>query len=396
MKPVKVADGIWWVGAVDWDTRNFHGYSTLRGSTYNAYLIIDDKITLIDTVKAPFFNEMMARVSEIVDPAKISVVISNHVEMDHSGALPLLMEKLPRAAVYTSPQGEKGLRLHYKQDWDFHTVKTGDSLNIGRRNLAFVSTPMVHWPDNMLTYCPEEKILFSNDAFGEHLASSERFADEVSLGVVEEEAAKYYANIVMPYGAQTQKALAAAAGLDIAVVAPSHGLIWRRDVPTVVGWYKKWSADQPENKAVVVYDSMWHSTETMALRVGDALEHAGVPAKMCNLKTTHVSDIMTAVLLSKFIFVGSPTLNNGIMPTVSQFLTYLAGLAPKNRVGFAFGSYGWGGQSVGIIDKIMREAGVEMLDSVRIQYIPGEDQLQSLSAHVEQGVRPYLGTSQTE
>jgi flavorubredoxin len=272
-------------------------------------------------------------------------------------------------------------------------VKTGDALNIGRRSLAFVSTPMVHWPDNMLTYCPEERILFSNDAFGEHLASAERFADEAPLGIVEEEAAKYYANIVMPYGTQTQKALAGAAGLDIEIIAPSHGLIWRRDVETVVGWYKKWSADQPENKAVVVYDSMWHSTETMALRIGDALEHAGVPAKMCNLKTTHISDIMTAVLMSKFVFVGSPTLNNGIMPTVSQFLTYLAGLAPKNRVGFAFGSYGWGGQSVGIVDKILRDAGMTVLDSVRVQYIPGEEQLQSLAGHVREGVRPFLAAS---
>ncbi|MDR0434818.1 MAG: FprA family A-type flavoprotein [Gracilibacteraceae bacterium] len=390
MKPVKVADNIWWVGAVDWDTRNFHGYSTLRGSTYNAYLVIDDKITLIDTVKASFYDEMTARISEIIDPAKIDVLISNHVEMDHSGALPLLMEKLPRAVIYTSAAGEKGLRLHYKKDWNFQVVKTGDVLNTGRRSFTFVNAPMVHWPDNMLTYCPEEKILFSNDAFGEHLASAERFADEAPLGIVEEEAAKYYANIVMPYGAQTQKALAAAAGLDIRIIAPSHGLIWRRDIKTVMDWYNKWSSDQPENRAIVVYDSMWHSTETMALRVGDALEHAGVPAKMCNLKTTHISDIMTAVLISKFVFVGSPTLNNGIMPTVSQFLTYLAGLAPKNRIGFAFGSYGWGGQSVGIVERIMREAGVEMLDSVRIQYVPTEEQLRSLSEHVAQGVRARL------
>ncbi|MDR1603718.1 MAG: flavodoxin domain-containing protein [Gracilibacteraceae bacterium] len=393
MRAVKVADNIWWVGAVDWDTRNFHGYSTSRGSTYNAYLIVDDKITLIDTVKAPFFPEMMARIAEIVDPAKIDIVISNHVEMDHSGALPLLMEKIPNAPVYTSPQGEKGLRAHYRKDWDFRVVKTGDALRTGRYSFSFVSTPMVHWPDNMLTYCPEAKILFSNDAFGEHLASAERFADEAALGIVEEEAAKYYANIVMPYGAQTQKALAGAGGLDIELIAPSHGLIWRRDIETIIGWYQKWSADRPENKAVVVYDSMWHSTEAMALRVGDALEHAGVPARMCNLKTTHISDIMTGVLMSRFVFVGSPTLNNGIMPTVAQFLTYLAGLAPKNRVGFAFGSYGWGGQSVGIIDKILRDAGMEVLDSVRLQYIPDEEQLRSLSEHVQKGLRPFLGAN---
>jgi flavorubredoxin len=390
MKPVEVADNIWWVGAVDWDARNFHGYSTSRGSTYNAYLIVDEKITLIDTVKAPFFAEMTARISEVVDPAKIDIVVSNHVEMDHSGALPLLMDKLPNASVYTSPQGEKGLRAHYRKDWNFRAVKTGDSLSIGRLSLAFVNTPMVHWPDNMLTFCREEKILFSNDAFGEHLASAERFADEAPLGIVEEEAAKYYANIVMPYGIPTQKALAETAGLDVKIIAPSHGLIWRRNVETIIGWYKKWSSDQPENKAVVVYDSMWRSTETMAARIGDAMERAGVPAKMCNLKTTHISDIMTSVLMSKFVFVGSPTLNNGIMPTVSQFLTYLAGLAPKNRVGFAFGSYGWGGQSVGIIDKILRGAGMEVLDSVRVQYIPSEEQLQSLSEHVQKGVQSFI------
>jgi len=209
MKPVEIKPGIYWVGGIDWDLRNFHGYLTQKGSTYNAYLIVDEKTVLVDTVKHYLFEEMLSRVKEIIDPSRIDYVVANHVEMDHSGSIPKILKIAPKAKVITSPQGEKGLSRHFKRDWNFRVVKSGDTINIGKRSLQFFLTPMVHWPDNMVTYIPEEKLLLSNDAFGQHLASAKRFDDEVGWDITFEEAAKYYANIVLPYGEQVKKALAA-------------------------------------------------------------------------------------------------------------------------------------------------------------------------------------------
>ncbi|UWG96344.1 FprA family A-type flavoprotein [Dehalobacter sp. DCM] len=376
VKAVKVAENIYWVGGIDWHIRNFHGYMTQRGSSYNAYLVIDEKITLIDTVKHYLCDEMIARISDIVDPADIDYVISNHVEMDHSGSLPEIMAIATKATLVTSPNGEKGLKAHFKDQWNYRIVKSGDTLNIGKRTLAFVQTPMVHWPDNMVTYLPEDKILFSNDAFGQHIASSERFDDELPLGILLEEAQKYYANIVLPYGSQVQKALEAVSGLEINTIATSHGIIWRSHIPDILREYQKWSSNTTENKAVVVYDTMWNSTEIIADGIVEAFENKGYQVKLMNLRNNHISDIMTEVTTAKYICVGSPTLNNNIMPTVASFLTYMKGLAPKNRMGLAFGSYGWSGQSVGIIEQALKDCGFETLENIRIQYIPDEDQLE--------------------
>jgi flavorubredoxin len=384
VKPVKIKENIYWVGGIDWDIRNFHGYLTQRGATYNAYLIIDEKITLVDTVKHYLFDEMLARISALVDPAKIDYIISNHVEMDHSGGLPRLMEIAPGAKIITSPNGEKGLKVHYKKDWDFRVMKSGETLNIGKRNLTFVHTPMVHWPDNMTSYLAEDKILFSNDAFGQHIATSERFDDELPLDILLEEAGKYYANIVMPYGPQVQKALEAVAGLDIEIIAPSHGIIWRHSIPHIIKEYQKWSGNETDNKAVIVYDSMWNSTEKIAYAIQEAFENKGITTIMRNLKLNHISDIMTDVLTAKYICVGSPTINNNMLPTAAAFLTYLKGLAPKNRIGLAFGSYGWGGQSVGLVEDYLKDMGCEILNKIRIQYIPDEDKLKQVTKELEE------------
>ncbi|MFC1478201.1 FprA family A-type flavoprotein [Candidatus Margulisiibacteriota bacterium] len=375
MQNIELKKDIYWVGGIDWDLRSFHGYLTQRGTTYNSYLIIDEKITLIDTVKYYLVDEMLERISQIIDPAKIDYVISNHVEMDHSGGLPRLMELCPNATVVCSPKGEAGLKAHYKPDWNFKVVDTGDSLSIGRHNLQFVATPMVHWPDNMVTYCPEEKLLFSNDGFGQHIASDERFDDEYKFGIVMEEAKKYYANIVLPYGAMVQKELEAASTLDIEMIAPSHGIILRSHIPEMIEAYKKWSANEIEKKAVIVYDTMWHSTEKIAKALYNIFKAKEYNVVMYNLQHIHISDVMTDVLDAEYICVGSPTLNNNMMPHVSAFLTYMKGLAPKNRKGMAFGSYGWGGQSVGQIEAILKESGFEMLEQVRMQYIPDQIEL---------------------
>lgn len=386
MKAIEMKKGIYWVGAIDWDLRNFHGYLTQRGSTYNAYLIVDEKVTLVDTVKHYKVDEMMRRISSVIDPKKIDYVVSNHVEMDHSGGLPAVMEMVPNASLITSPNGEKGLKRHYKKDWNFQVMQSGDSLNTGRYNLQFVLTPMVHWPDNMLTYLPEEKILFSNDAFGQHLASSERFDDEYPVDVILQEAEKYYANIVLPYANQVNKALEAAAGLDIGMIAPSHGIIWRKHIPEIIEKYKKWASNETDKKAVIIYDTMWHSTERMAEVIMDCFDDEGYSTKLCNLQYHHISDILTDIIDAEYICVGSPTLNNNILPTVAAFMCYLKGLAPRGRKAIAFGSYGWGGQSVGIISGMLEEMKMELKESHRIQYIPEDADLDELREKIKAAI----------
>jgi flavorubredoxin len=379
LKKQQIKPDIYWVGAIDWDIRNFHGYSTPRGTTYNAYLLKDKKITLVDTVKHYKFDEMLARIKEIINPEKIDYIVSNHVEMDHSGSLPKILEICPNAKIITSTKGEKGLKKHYKKDYNFKVVNSGDTLNIGKKTLHFVHIPMVHWPDSMVTYIPSDKLLLPNDAFGQHIASSERFDDEVEWGILQEEAAKYYANIVMPYGDQVKKALDILSDLDIDMIAPSHGVIWRKNIPSILKEYKKWAGFQTEKKALIVYDSMWGSTEKMAYKLLEGLEESDVSVAIRNLKNTDISDIITDVLTSRIICFGSPTLNNGMMPTMGGFLTYLKGLKPRNRVGFVFGSYGWGGQAVGEIKTILEGLKWDIpYENINLNYIPELKELKDL------------------
>lgn len=387
MKAIKIKEGIYWVGGIDWDLRNFHGYLTQRGSTYNSYLIIDEKITLIDNVKTYMFPEQMERISEIIDPAKIDYIVQNHIEMDHSGSLPFIMEKCPKTKIFASPKGVEGLQKHYRGNLEYHVVKSGDKLDLGSRTLQFVQTPMVHWPDNMVSYCPEEKVLFSNDAFGQHIASTERFDDEYSLSVIMEEAKKYYANIVLPYSAQVKKVMEVLKGIDAEVICPSHGIIWRKHIPELLEQYRVWSNNEVGPRALIVYDTMWKSTEKIAYAIHDAFEAAGIPVDMRNLQVNHISDIMTDIMTAKYVCVGSPTLNNNILPTVSAFLTYMKGLAPKKRIGMAFGSYGWGGQSIGVVDKILQECSYDMMPMVRYQYVPVKDDLNQIKMNVLEEIK---------
>jgi flavorubredoxin len=383
MKPIQIRDGIYWVGGIDWELRNFHGYLTQRGSTYNAYLVLDEKITLIDTVKHYLFDEMMERISAVTDPSRIDCIVSNHVEMDHSGSIPLLKKVAPRAEVLTSVNGEKGLKMHYREDLNLRAVKSGEGLKLGKRSLQFIHTPMVHWPDNMVAWMPEEKILFSNDAFGQHIATSERFDDQYPVNIIMEEAKKYYANIVLPYSAQVKKALDALSGISPEVIAPSHGIIWRSHIGAILEQYALWSANKTEDRALIIYDTMWNSTRKMAFAIQRAFENRNIRTCMLDLKNNHISDIMTEVLTAKYICVGSPTLNNNMLPTVAAFLTYFKGLAPKGRTALAFGSYGWGGQSIEQVDAALRECGFTMLDRIKTQYIPDEAALQEMTARLE-------------
>lgn len=373
MKAVEIKKNVYWVGAIDWDIREFHGYSTQRGTTYNAYLIIDEKVVLIDTVKNHFYGEMLSRIKSIIDPNKIDIVISNHSEMDHSGALPQILDICKNATLICSPNGELNLKKHFDASkWNLKTVKTNEKINIGKKNLSFVLMQMVHWPDSMATYLYEDKILFPNDAFGQHIASSERFVDDYPLDIVFDEAKKYYANIILPFSRQTKVALDDIQKLDIQVIAPSHGLIWKKDLSKITDAYQKWDANETINKAVIVYDTMWGSTKLMAEAIYKAFEEKGYIVELKNLKFNHISDIMKDIIDAKYICIGSPTLNNTTLPSIAAFLCYLKGLKPKNRVGLAFGSYGWGGQAVDEIEQIYKNLSFETLSSIKIQYVPSK------------------------
>lgn len=381
MKPLEIAKDIYSVGVKDWNVRNFHGYLTQRGSTYNAYLIIDEKVTLIDTVKAPFCEEFLERISRVIDLSKIDYVISNHVEQDHAGCMPQIMAHLHNATVLTTAAAEKEHKMHYDTSkWKVQTVKTGDTVSIGKRSLTFLTTPMVHWPDNMLTYCPEDKILFSNDAFGQHLAVSENFDDELSLDLILAEAKKYYANIVMPYSSQVATALNAAAGLDIKMIAPGHGMIWRKNIPAILENYTKWSRGDMEKKAVIVFDSMWHSTESIAYAVRNAFEQKDYSFRFFDLKANHISDVITDCLDAEYICVGSPTLNKNIMPSVAAMLTYIQGLICKGKKGVLFGSYGWAPLNMKFMQRYFDESYIETIAKYNINFVPTKEELAKITA----------------
>jgi flavorubredoxin len=376
MKPVEIKPQVYWVGTVDWNLRYFHGYITPRGSTYNSYLIVDDKIALVDTVKHYLGGELLSRIREVVDPGKIDYLVVNHIEMDHSSSVPQFMEAAHQATIVTSPKGKKGLERFYKKEWNYTLVDSGDELKLGRRTLKFVHTPMVHWPDSMVTYIPEDKLLLPNDAFGQHIASSARFDDELGWDVVHEEAAKYYANIVFPYGEQVDKALEVVSSLPIDMIGPSHGVIWRSFIPRLLQAYHRWANNETDPRAVIVYDTMWGSTQKIALALQEGLEAAGVPVTMKFLQTSHISEVVPDILTARAILIGTPTLNNGMLPSVSSLLTYLKGLRPKNRIGMAFGSYGWGGQGAREAEAVIREMGWEIPEkNININHIPDDSEL---------------------
>ena len=380
LNAIEISPKVWWVGGIDWNERLFHGYTTERGITYNAYLIMDEKVTLIDTCKATFADELVQRISQVVDPAEIDVVITNHVEMDHSGSLPVIHKIAPNAEIYASAgAGVNELRAHF--GIEATPVKTGDTLCIGERTLSFVTTPMVHWPDNMVTYSDVDKILFSNDAFGQHLATTKRFDDENDMCEVMKQAKKYYANIVWPYGMQAGRALAAVKGLELKMIAPSHGCIWRSHIAEIIAKYEEWTTYQTQEKAVVVFDSMWHSTESMAREICDAFIAEGISAQLVDLKSTHISDIMLYMCDARYVAVGSPTLNSNMLPTVASFLTYMRGLSPKNdqRIGLAFGSYGWAPLGPKQVYAELENAKFQLpVPVVAQQWVPSEENLAEL------------------
>ena len=346
--------GVHWVGVVDWGLRHFHGHelSTHRGSTYNSYLIMDEKVAIVDTVWGPFQDQFIENVRDVIEPAKIDYVVVNHAEPDHSGSLPALMRHCPNATVVVSKRGHESVEGHYHQPWNFKPVKTGDTINIGSSDLVFLEAPMLHWPDSMFTYVTGRNLLLPNDAFGQHYATDFRFNDEVNTEELYEEAIKYYANILTPYSKMVIKKIEEVLALKLPVdmIGPSHGVIWRKNPLQIVNAYRKWAEQVPEKRAVILYDTMWDATRKMAEAIAAGLAAEGVPHKLFHMAVSDRNDVLTEIFKAKAILVGSPTLNQGLLPTIMPVLEDLRGLKFQNKIGAAFGSHGWSGECVSLIE----------------------------------------------
>ncbi|MCP4178215.1 MAG: FprA family A-type flavoprotein [bacterium] len=380
MKDIIVKENIFWVGYVDWDIRDFHGYHTDKGSTYNSYLILDEKITVIDSVKAPYADSLLKNIQAYTPLNKVSYVVCNHAEPDHSGSLPVLMEKCQNAELVCNAKCKVALSLHYDTtNWKFKVIDESTSLSLGKNTLNFVNTPMAHWPESMATYVPEQKLLFSMDGFGQHYASSGRFDYDENLIDVLREAKKYYANIIMLYGKPIEAVLNKASKLEIDTIAPSHGVIWKKHIAEIIERYKKWIVCKPDPKVVIFYDTMWKSTGMMANAIYEGALHTGVKVRKYDLKHTTMTDIATEVLNAAAIAVGSPTLNKSLMPKAAEVLTYLRGLAPTNKSAIAFGSYGWAKKS-GQHDVLeyLKQMNCKLLlnDPIQSKFVPTEEVLE--------------------
>ncbi len=377
MKPVEIASGIYQVGVIDWNIRDFHGYS-VEGTTYNAFLILDDTVVLIDTVKKEFADQLLANIAEIIDPKKIDMVISNHTEMDHSGGLPRVMHAIGgEKPLYCSKMGQKNLIQHFGDRLNLQALENGQEISIGSRTLSFLETRMLHWPDSMFTYIKEDQILFSSDAFGQHYAGYEMFDDQIGDAVMPY-AKKYFANILLLYTPKILKLVEQITdmGLQIKIICPDHGILWRSNPETIINAYVEWSRQEAGKRAVVLYDTMWKSTRLMAEAIADGIAETGVAVRPIHIRSSHRSDIMTEVLDARAIVVGSPTLNNGLFPSVSDVLTYMKGLRPKNKIGAAFGSYGWSGESVKLLNEALADMKFDVMEeSLKIQYVPDKKDL---------------------
>lgn len=363
--PLQVAPNVYWVGAVDYDVRNFHGYSyqTHHGTSFNAYLIVDDRIALVDTVMQGFEDQMFRRIAEVVDPARIDYLIANHGEPDHSGAIAQVMRRAPGATMVRTKRGALSIGKYQPDGWAERAVVSGDTLSLGHKTLAFLEAPMLHWPDTMFTYVPEDRLLLPNDAFGQHIGSMERFADEVNQAVLWDECRKYFANILTPFSALILKKLEEVQkmGLAIDTIAPSHGVIWRKDPMQIVKAYAKWSAgDQQQARVVLAYETMWGSTNELAYAIAEGVAQTGVQARLLAVPQTDHTTVMGELLESKGLLVGSPCHNRRPLLHISGIMEHLMGLKPVKKIGAAFGSYGWSSGAVQILEKGLQEAGIEV------------------------------------
>lgn len=384
----KVTDKVTWVGKIDWELVTFHGneLSTFRGSSYNSYLVRDQKTVLIDTCWLPFDKEFVANLEREINLEQIDYIVMNHNEIDHSGALPALMERLPNVPIYCTKKGEGIIRGHYHKDWNFVNVKTGDTLDLGENKLIFIEAPMLHWPDTMFSYLTGEHILFSNDAFGQHYASEELFNDNVPAEIVYAEALKYYTNIITPYSPMVTRKIKEFLDMHVPVsmICPSHGILWRDDPMQIVETYQKWAADYQENQITLIYDTMWNSTRRMAECIAEGIreEDPDVVIKLYNSSKEDKNDIAMEVFKSRAILVGSPTINYGFAYSTGGIMELIRGLKFKKKKAAAFGSYGWSGEAVKEITEMLKGAGFAIVnDGIRCQWVPDEAHLEECRAY---------------
>jgi flavorubredoxin len=380
---VKVKNNVHWVGKIDWELRKFHGneYSTRRGSTYNSYLIDENKTALVDTVWAPFAKEYVSNLAREIDLKKIDFVVANHAEIDHSGALPELLERIPDTPVYCTANGVKSLTGHYHREWNFQVVKTGDSLSLGSKELIFIEAPMLHWPDSMFCYLTGDNILFSNDAFGQHYASEYLFNDLVDQNELFSECLKYYANILTPFSSLVEKKIQEflSLGLPLDIICTSHGVIWRKDPAQIVEQYLKWAKSYQENQITIVYDTMWNSTRVMAERIAEGIRRTDpdVHVKLFNIAGSDKNDVVAEVFKSKAVVFGSPTINRGILTSLAGLLEEIKGLSFKDKKAAVFGSYGWSGESTRILAESLQQAGFTVVDDgLKMLWNPSEQSIE--------------------
>ena len=375
----KISDKVTWVGKIDWELKKFHGdeYSIRKGSSYNSFLIRDEKTVLIDTVWLPFGKEFVSKLKEEVDLKTIDYIVMDHGEVDHSGALLELMREIPDTPIYCTKNAVISLKGQYHQDWNFVPVKTGDTLEIGENTLTFIEAPMLHWPDTMFTYVSGEQMLISMDAFGQHLASETLYNDSVDKAEMYAEALKYYANIIAPFGMMVTSKIKEILGMNLPIkmICPSHGVMWREDPMQIVNQYLLWADAYKENQITIVYDTMWNATRKMAEWIAEGIHQfdPNVSIKLMNASKYDKNDIATAVFCSKAVLFGSSTINNGFLYSIGGILEMIKGLKMKGKKAAAFGSYGWSGEAAKEITKMLAPCGFEVMnEGVRIQWVPDE------------------------
>jgi flavorubredoxin len=377
----KVKNNVYWVGKTDWELRRFHGdeYSTHRGTTYNSYLVREEKVALIDTVWDPFSTEFVEKLAKEIDLETIDYIIANHAEIDHSGGLPELMKRIPDTPIYCTKNGVESLKGHFHEDWDFHPVKTGDTLSLGNdKELIFVEAPMLHWPDSMFCYLTGDNILFSNDAFGQHYCSEFMYNDLVDQNELFAECIKYYANILTPFSPLVLKKIKEIVDLNLPLdmICTSHGIIWRDNPMQIVEKYLEWADAYQENQITLLYDTMWDSTRTLAESITQGIRDADkkVEVKLYNTASSDKNDVITEVFKSKAILVGSPTINRGILTSIAAIMEEIRGLKFAGKKAAAFGCFGWSGESVGMVTELLETSGFELInDGIKVKWTPDED-----------------------
>ncbi len=377
---INIINNVDWVGKIDWELRYFHGneYSTHRGSTYNSYLIREEKNVLVDTVWMPYAKEFVDNLSKEIDLKAIDYIVANHAEIDHSGALPELMRHIPETPIYCTSNGVKSLKGQYHQDWNFVPVKTGDTLSLGNKELVFVEMKMLHWPDSMACYLTDDHVLFSNDAFGQHYASEHMFNDLVDQNELYHECIKYYANILTPFSSLVDKKIKEVLSLElpIDIIATSHGVIWRDNPTQIVEKYLEWSNAYQENLITIIYDTMWDGTRRLAEAIAKGVhdQDTDVQIKVLNASKTDKNDIITDVFKSKAVLIGSPTINRGISTSMAGLLEEIKGLGFKGKKAAAFGCYGWSGESVKILTDLIKQSGFEIInEGIKALWNPDDD-----------------------